>query len=103
MSCMMAAVDADSSPTDATLLMNAAADGDRTVVERLLPLVYEQLRKVVQFHMVGERRDHTLSATALVHEAYLKLVRNQDVRWAGRPHFYAAAADAMRQILIDHA
>ena len=59
--------------SDATLLMNAAATGDKAAADRLLPLVYEQLRKAAQIQMVGERSDHTFSATALVHEAYLRL------------------------------
>lgn len=90
-------------PDDATLLMNAAAEGDRQAADRLLPLVYDQLRKAAQLNLAGERAGHTLSATALVHEAYLKLVGPREVPWAGRSHFYAAAAQAMRQILIDHA
>lgn len=69
----------------------------------MLPLVYDQLRKAAQIQMAGERRDHTLTATALVHEAYLKLVGPRDVSWVGRGHFYAAAAEAMRRILLDHA
>lgn len=71
--------------------------------DRLLPLVYGQLRKAAQLGLAGERAGHTLSATALVHEAYLKLAGPRDVPWAGRGHFYAAAAEAMRQILLDHA
>lgn len=92
-----------SQPEDATLLMAAAAGGDRSAADRLLPLVYEQLRKVAQIGLVGERAGHTLSATALVHEAYLKLAGPREVPWAGRGHFYAAAAESMRRILIDHA
>lgn len=88
---------------DATILMNAAAEGDKAAADRLLPLVYEQLRAAASQRLANERRDHTLSATAIVHEAYLKLVGPRDVPWAGRRHFYAAAAQAMRQILIDHA
>src|SRR5438477_12354586 len=83
--------------------MNAAADGDPSAADRLLPLVYEQLRKAAQLQMASERPDHTLSATALVHEAYLKLVGPREVPWASRGHFYAAAAQAMRQVLLDHA
>ena len=88
---------------DATLLMNAAADGDATAAEQLLPLVYDQLRRAAQQRMAAERDDHTLSATALIHEVYLKLVGPRQIPWAGRGHFYAAAAQAMRRILIDHA
>jgi len=88
---------------DVTLLMNAAADGDVDAAEQLLPLVYDQLRRDAQLRIGSERGGHTLSATALVHEAYLKLVGPRSVPWAGRGHFYAAAAQAMRRILIDHA
>ncbi len=88
---------------DVTLLMNAAADGDASAAEQLLPLVYDQLRRAAQQRMAAERGDHTLSATALVHEAYLKLAGPREVSWAGRGHYYAAAAEAMRRILIDHA
>jgi RNA polymerase sigma factor (TIGR02999 family) len=83
--------------------MAAAAAGDRSAADRLLPLVYEQLRKAAQIDLAGERAGHTLSATALVHEAYLKLAGPRQVPWAGRGHFYGAAAEAMRQILLDHA
>jgi RNA polymerase sigma factor (TIGR02999 family) len=83
--------------------MIAAANGDKHAAERLLPLVYEQLRKAAQISMQSERAGHTLTATALVHEAYLKLAGTREVPWAGRGHFYAAAAEAMRQILLDHA
>ena len=90
-------------PDDATVMMEQAAAGDAAAADRLLPLVYEQLRKAAQLQMAGEREDHTLSATAVVHEAYLKLVGPREVPWAGRAHFYAAAAQAMRQVLLDHA
>jgi RNA polymerase sigma factor (TIGR02999 family) len=93
---------ADGQP-DVTLLMNAAAEGDTAAAEQLLPLVYDQLRRAAQRRMGAELDDHTLSATALVHEAYLKLVGVRQVPWTGRGHFYAAAAQAMRRILIDHA
>jgi RNA polymerase sigma factor (TIGR02999 family) len=90
-------------PDDATLLMAAAAGGDKSAADRLLPLVYDQLRKAAQLDLAGERAGHTLSATGLVHEAYLKLAGPREVPWAGRGHFYAAAAEAMRQIILDHA
>ncbi len=83
--------------------MLAAAGGDKAAVDRLLPLVYEQLRKAAQRDLASEAAGHTLSATALVHEAYLKLVGPREVAWASRGHFYAAAAEAMRRILLDHA
>jgi len=83
--------------------MLEAAGGDKAAADRLLPLVYEQLRKTAQLDLAGERAGHTLSATALVHEAYLKLVGPRELAWANRGHFYAAAAEAMRRILLDHA
>lgn len=88
---------------EATVLMSRAAGGDRAAAESLLPLVYDQLRRAAQLQMATERSDHTLSATALVHEAYLRLVGPREVAWDGRAHFYAAAAEAMRRILLDHA
>lgn len=89
-------------PKDATSLMLAVASGDKHAADRLLPLVYEQLCKAAQRDLASERIDHTLCATALVHEAYLKLVGPREVAWANQGHFYAAAAQAMRRILIDH-
>lgn len=88
---------------DATGLMIAAAEGDQAAADRLLPLVFDQLRRAAQRQLADERPGHTLSATALVHEAYLKLAGPREVSWAGRGHFYAAAAEAMRRILVDHA
>ena len=84
-------------------MMSAAAEGDQSAADRLLPVVYEQLRKAAQQQLATERPGHTLSATALVHEAYLRLVGPREVPWAGRAHFYSAAAEAMRRILVDHA
>lgn len=91
------------SSADFTQLLNAAQAGDKTAVDRLLPLVYDQLRRAAQLQIAAERPGHTLSATALVHEAYLKLIGPRDVPWTGRRHFYVAAAEAMRRILVDHA
>ncbi|MCA9284305.1 MAG: sigma-70 family RNA polymerase sigma factor [Phycisphaerales bacterium] len=71
--------------------------------EELLPLVYEQLRALAQRHMRGERRQHTLQATALVHEVYLRLVGDREPAWESQAHFFRVAADAMRRYLIDHA
>lgn len=90
-------------PQDATRLLLAASGGDKQAADRLLPLVYEQLRNAAQRDLASERAGHTLCATALVHEAYLKLIGPREVAWAGRGHFYAAAAEAMRRILLDHA
>ncbi len=85
-----------------TILLNESRSGAERVKE-LLPLVYAQLRGAAQEAMRAERSGHTLSATALVHEAYLKLVGPREVPWANRAHFYAAAAEAMRRVLVDHA
>jgi RNA polymerase sigma factor (TIGR02999 family) len=90
-------------PFDMTHFLSAAASGDKSATDALLPLVYDQLRKVAQRRLEAERSGHTLSSTALVHEAYLKLVGPRDIPWSGRGHFYAAAAEAMRRILLDHA
>lgn len=88
---------------EVTQLLIDAAQGDTAAAGRLLPLVYEQLRCAARRQMTGERAGHTLSATALVHEAYLRVVGPHKQAWAGRGHFYAAAAEAMRRILVDHA
>ena len=90
-------------PEDATVLMMAAADGDKAAADRLFPIVFDQLRRAAQGQLAHERSGHTLSATALVHEAYLKLAGPRQIPWAGRGHYYAAAAKAMSQILLDHA
>jgi RNA polymerase sigma factor (TIGR02999 family) len=91
--------------SDVTRILYAIEDGDAKAAGELLPLVYDQLRKIAQQRMAGERTGHSLEATALVHEAYLKLVGDEDVslQWANRAHFFAAAAEAMRRILVDHA
>ena len=88
-------------PAVTIMLNDDAAARDRIAL--LLPLVYSQLRAAAQKHMASERSGHTLAATALVHEAYLKLVGPREIPWQNRSHFYAAAAEAMRQILLDHA
>lgn len=93
----------ESEQTDITRLLEAAGEGDPRAAQKLLPLVYEQLRKAAQKQMAGERPDHTLQATALVHEAYLRLVGSHERTWENRAHFYVAATEAMRRILIEHA
>ncbi len=90
-------------PGDVSLQLRAIAGGDRQAAEKLLPLVYEELRSLARARMHHERADHTLQATALVHEAYLRLLGGAEVGWDGRGHFFAAAAEAMRRILIEHA
>ncbi len=86
------------------MLLEAANGGDRVAAEKLLPLVYEELRRLARSRMGSERVDHTLDATALVHEAYLRLVGPKDQpSWHNRGHFFGAAAEAMRRILVDRA
>ena len=86
-----------------TVLLNEISDGNERAVDKLLPLVYGELRKLAQWQLKGERADHTLNATAIVHEAYIKLVDQRQVTWQNRAHFMAIAAQAMRRILIDYA
>ncbi len=88
---------------DATRLLHRVGEGDSSAAAELLPLVYDELRTLAQVYFRGQRRDHTLQPTALVHEAFLKLVRSPDAEWNGRAHFCAVAATAMRQILKNHA
>jgi len=86
-----------------TQLLLAWRDGDESALEKLTPIVYEELHRIARRCMAGERREHSLQATALVNEAYLRLVDTRRVRWQGRGHFYAIAARLMRRILVDHA
>jgi RNA polymerase sigma factor (TIGR02999 family) len=90
--------------SDVTRLLDAAAAGNRHAAAELLPLVYDELRRLAAARMAAEPPGHTLNATALVHEAYLRLVGPADAnRWDGRGHFFAAATEAMRRILVDAA
>jgi RNA polymerase sigma factor (TIGR02999 family) len=84
-------------------VLRQVSDGDQAAAADLLPLVYDQLRALAHQRMMQERSGHTLQATALVHEAFMKLVGPREIPWAGKSHFYAAAAEAMRRILVDHA
>jgi RNA polymerase sigma factor (TIGR02999 family) len=86
-----------------TALLSAWRDGDNGALERLIPIVYDELRRVAARYMRGEQAGHTLQATALVHEAYLRLAREQDRTWANRAHFFAVSAQIMRNLLLDHA
>ena len=79
------------------------ADGDPTAHDRLLPIVYEELRRLARHYMRRERAGHTLQTTALIHEAYLRLVGIDALRWRDRAHFFAMAATLMRRVLVDHA
>jgi RNA polymerase sigma factor (TIGR02999 family) len=93
-------------PNDVTHVLQAMAGGDRAAAEQLLPLVYEELRHLAARKMAAEKPGQTLDATALVHEAYLRLVGSSKTdaqQWDGRRHFFAAAAEAMRRILVEHA
>lgn len=91
------------SSNDVTLLLDKAANGDKLAANDLLPLVYQQLRAIAQLRMTGENAGHTLQATALVHEVFLRLVGDRKIPWQNQAHFYAAAAEAMRRVLLDHA
>jgi len=89
--------------SDVTQLLEAIDAGDPKAADQLLPLVYEELRKVAAAKMAQEKPGQTLQATALVHEAWLRLARSDHQQWRGRSHFFGAAAEAMRRILIDKA
>jgi len=89
--------------SDVTQMLNAIEHGDPNAAEALLPVVYEELRKLAAQKMAHEAPGQTLQPTALVHEAWLRLTGNENVKWDGRAHFFAAAAEAMRRILIDNA
>ena len=88
---------------DVTQLLIGWSEGDRDAFDRLLPLVYQELKRLADRYLRRERSNHTLQATALVHEAYLKLIDQRDVRWQNRAPFFGIAAQAMRRILVDHA
>jgi len=89
--------------SDVTRILDRVHQGDSTAAEELLPLVYDELRKLAAHKMARELPGQTLQPTALVHEAWLRLVDGQAARWDGRAHFFAAAAEAMRRILIENA
>jgi len=88
---------------EVTGLLTAATVGDSKATEKLMPLVYTELRRLAAHYLRGERPDHTLQPTALVHEAYLQLVDQTEMRWQNRAHFVGVAAQLMRRILVDHA
>ncbi len=90
--------------SDVTQILQKIASGEPQASEELLPLVYDELRKLAARRMISERPDHTLQATALVHEAYVRLVDTEKAQhWDSRGHFFSAAAEAMRRILVDNA
>jgi len=88
---------------DVTCILSAIEGGDQKVAEQLLPLVYDELRQLATAKLAREKPGQTLQATALVHEAYLRLVGEQDPGWKSRGHFFAAASEAMRRILVENA
>jgi len=91
------------SSTQVTQLLGRWRNGDREALDSLIPLVYNELRRIAQHYLRNERPGHTLQSTALVHEAYVRMI-NQDLpQWQNRAHFFAVAAQLMRQILVDHA
>jgi RNA polymerase sigma-70 factor, ECF subfamily len=78
-------------------------NGDQTALDRLMPLVYEELRRIAGHYLRNERRGHTLQTSALVNEAYMRLVDHENIEWQNRAHFFSVAAQAMRRILVDYA
>jgi RNA polymerase sigma factor (TIGR02999 family) len=88
---------------DVTQLLNKAQQGDKESLDQLLPLVYQELRRVAANQLQQERGNHTLQATALVHEAYLRLLEQREVDWRNRTHFFSIAAEMMRRILVNYA
>lgn len=86
-----------------TQLLKKWSEGNQEILDKLMPLVYEELRRQASRYLRRERSNHTLQTTALIHEAYLKLVDQKEVEWQSRAHFFAIAAQAMRRILVDYA
>lgn len=93
----------NTSPQDVTGLLVRWRTGDREALDALTPLVYDELRRLAKSYLRRERPDHTLDGTALVHEAYMRLVDQRNVEWRNRNHFFALAAELIRRILVDHA
>jgi len=91
------------SPKEVTQLLRAWRDGDQRALDKLMPLIYDELKRIAARYLRNERRGHTLQTTALVNEAYLKLAVYEEIEWNNRAHFFGAAAQAMRRILVDHA
>ncbi len=89
--------------SDITTLLHKHASGSREAIDELIPLVYEKLHQMARHRLNGERKNHTLSTTELVHEAYLKLVQFNEINWQNRDHFFGIASQIMRNILVDYA
>src|SRR6184192_4715813 len=94
---------ATTSPEEVTQLLVAWGNGNQAALDKLMPLVYEELRRLAHHYMRREHPGHTLKTTALVNEAYLRLVDQKHVHWQNRAHFFALSAQLMRRILVDHA
>jgi len=90
-------------PSDVTALLQRWTSGDKSVIDQLTPLLYGELRRLAHRQLRRERRDHTLQSTALVHEAWLRLVDQKQAKWQDRAHFFAVSGQMMRRILVDHA
>jgi RNA polymerase sigma factor (TIGR02999 family) len=90
-------------PESVTILLDRWRSGEEQALQSLIPLVYGELRRLAQFHLQGERTEHTLQATALVHEAYIRLIAANSQEYQNRAHFFAVCSRAMRQVLVDHA
>jgi|SRR5579872_954414 RNA polymerase sigma-70 factor (ECF subfamily) len=88
---------------DVSTLLRAWSDGDQRALDKLTPIVYEELHRLASYYMSGERRENSLQATALVNEAYVRLTDYKHMRWQNRAHFFAVSAQLMRRILVDHA
>ena len=91
------------STQNVTEMLNDWRNGDQAALDRLIPVVYDELRRQAAGYLRRERPGHTLQSAALIHEAYLRLINQQNIEWKNRAHFYAIAARLMRQILVDHA
>ena len=99
MSCLLD----EASPNEITQQLIAWSNGDEAALEKLIPAVYQELRRMADYYLRGESAGHSLQPTALVHEAYLRLIDQTKVEWHNRAHFFGVAAQMMRRILIDHA
>lgn len=94
---------AERDPKEVTQLLERWSGGDTGALEQLTPLVYNELKRLARRHLVRERNDHTLESTALVHEAYMRLVEQKQTKWQSRAHFFAVASEMARRILVDYA
>ena len=92
-----------SPPNDVTQMLIDWSSGDKAALDKLIPIIYQELRSLARHYMSHERPGHTLQTTALVNEAYLRLIGQRDVKWQNRAHFFGVAAQMMRRILVDHA